>query len=753
MKLSTHFKLHKVKKHWVTIMGTAIVLTVLASVSTTVTADEVSQTQTETDTELVSEQVSNTTEDIQQTTETPINDENAATVSSENASTNSNSETTSNTVASQDVREVLTSETEGTPETKQSETSASDGAKETAESETVSNQSEINQVQTESETPLETTGTEEAASSSQGFYEKDNNWYYKNDSGQLVTGYQTIDGFNYYFDEDGRQLKGIGYDTNGKYIATDHDTGVLLEGGAAKTAQYRDQVSREFTKGKADIIYYDENGKTVSNRFVLDKYYPTNIKRSAHQTGWLYIGADGKAVTGDQLIDGVLYHFDKKYGGQYKDTVYHQQEQGLDGSSAGYYYLDDNGRPVKNSFIQVTTDNYQGYYYADQDGQLAEGWKNIDGKTYYFAKLDDTTFYNDHRTRFGQIKGQMLLIDGAKYYFDPNTGELLKNQTVTVNGKDYTLGQDGKVQENYGFITKEDGQTYYQLENGDYAKGLTVINHKNYYFDKETGQMVRDKIILDMDHYLYGFKGSHYYSTYYFGKDGYGVQGFQTIDGKLYYFGAGGRSVSSNYSQAISVEDDYYFIEDDQVVTDQLVNYGLLTFGYNPYYENKVGYFGSDGKLQQGWYEKNGQTYYTIEPENSRSENYRPSYTRAEGLTSIDHNIYYFDKTTGQLKSNGWYQVDPSKNEWRYMDANGKVLTGWQVLNGKTYYYSTGQIDNGASSKSTTSVGIQVKGKLVDIDGSQYYFDPDSGELWTNRTLNYDGHTYQLDDKGKATQL
>ncbi|WP_165329244.1 KxYKxGKxW signal peptide domain-containing protein [Streptococcus tangpeifui] len=601
-------------------------------------------------------------------------------------------------------------------------------------------------------------------------------YYYADENGRLVYGYQTIDGLNYYFKQDGRQLKGIGYDKYGKAIVTDKDTGIILEGEAARTAQYRDQVSRTFTKGQSDIIYYDENGNTVSNRFVYDKDYPTNIKRSAHQTGWLYIGEDGKAVKGDQLIDGVLYHFDKKYGGQYKNTVYHQQEQGLDGSAAGYYYLDSNGRPVKNAFIQVNTEDYQGYYYANEDGQLAEGWKTIDGKTYYFAKPEDTTYYYDHRTRFGQIKGQMLIIDGAKYYFDPNTGELVKNktvtidknnnpseplgypkiETVTVDGKDYTLGQDGKAQENYGFITKEDGKTYYQLEDGNYAKGLIVIDHKNYYFDKETGEMVKNKIILDEDHALYGFQGSRYYSTYYFGKDGYGVKGFQTIDGKRYYFGDGGQSVSSNYPRPIYVEDDLYYIKNDQVVTDTLVQYGLASFGYNPSYNNQVGYFGADGKLQQGWYEKDGKTYYTVEPENA--DIYQPSYTRANGVHGVDQDVYGFDKDSGELKPSGWYQAYPDRNEWRYLDANGKVLTGWQVIDGKTYYFSLGHIDKGVGDEYkrlqfTESTGIQVKGELVDIDGNQYYFDPDSGELWVNRTLDYEGHTYQLDDKGKATLI
>ncbi|EMP70628.1 hypothetical protein D822_03589, partial [Streptococcus ratti FA-1 = DSM 20564] len=47
--------------------------------------------------------------------------------------------------------------------------------------------------------------------------------------------------------------------------------------------------------------------------------------------------------------------------------------------------------------------------------------------------------------------------------------------------------------------------------------------------------------------------------------------------------------------------------------------------------------------------------------------------------------------------------------------------------------------------------GGQIKGELFEIDGSLYYFDPDSGEKWTDRTLTYDGKTYHIDSQGKAS--
>ncbi|MFR1049761.1 MAG: hypothetical protein ACLSFK_07595 [Streptococcus salivarius] len=51
----------------------------------------------------------------------------------------------------------------------------------------------------------------------------------------------------------------------------------------------------------------------------------------------------------------------------------------------------------------------------------------------------------------------------------------------------------------------------------------------------------------------------------------------------------------------------------------------------------------------------------------------------------------------------------------------GKLLTGRQTIDGVQLYFDKN--------------GKQVKGSLVEIDGKTYYFDKDSGAMWTNTTL------------------
>lgn len=76
-----------------------------------------------------------------------------------------------------------------------------------------------------------------------------------------------------------------------------------------------------------------------------------------------------------------------------------------------------------------------------------------------------------------------------------------------------------------GFVVL-DGKTYYYHENGEMAKGLTVIDNNTYYFGKTTGVMLTG---------LRTISGS----TYYFGSDGKAQSGWKTINGSKYYFKKG----------------------------------------------------------------------------------------------------------------------------------------------------------------------------------------------------------------------
>ncbi|MDU5765549.1 MAG: cell wall-binding protein [Streptococcus salivarius] len=85
--------------------------------------------------------------------------------------------------------------------------------------------------------------------------------------------------------------------------------------------------------------------------------------------------------------------------------------------------------------------------------------------------------------------------------------------------------------------------------------------------------------------------------------------------------------------------------------------------------------------------------------------------------------------------STGHYYSD-DKGNWYYKDANGENLKGAQTIDGQNVYFR----DNGQ----------QVKGGLAKPNGFlDRYYDVDSGDLWTNRYVEFNGNWYYLGNDGK----
>lgn len=124
------------------------------------------------------------------------------------------------------------------------------------------------------------------------------------------------------------------------------------------------------------------------------------------------------------------------------------------------------------------------------------------------------------------------------------------------------------------------------------------------------------------------------------------------------------------------------------------------------------------------------------------------------GFENIDGNTYYFDKN-GYLKtgwvtfSNGKKYYFSEKNGMRtgwlkmtdgtayYMGDDGVMTTGWQNIDGETYYFKTD--------------GTMKTGWLDGKGGERYFLNSD-GTLARNVSLKISGVTYDFDGSGKATK-
>ena len=243
------------------------------------------------------------------------------------------------------------------------------------------------------------------------FYTTDGStWFYRDAAGKNVTGALTLDGHEYYFRENGAQVKGEFVTENGKisYYTVDNGYKVKDKFFEVNGKWYHADKDGNLATGRQTIdhlnYYFNADGSQVkSDFFTLD----------GGKT-WYYAKDNGEIVTGAYSIGGKNYYF-KEDGSQVKGDFV----KNADGSLS--YYDKDSGERLNNRFL--TTGNNVWYYF--KDGKAVTGRQNIDGKEYYF----------DHLGR--QVKGSPISTPKGVEYYESVLGERVTNTWITF--------QDGKT--------------------------------------------------------------------------------------------------------------------------------------------------------------------------------------------------------------------------------------------------------------------------------------------------------------------
>ena len=542
------------------------------------------------------------------------------------------------------------------------------------------------------------------------------NWYYVGEDGKILRGEQTIDGAHVYFEYGGKQVKGD-FDYNKQF----HDK---------------------------------DSGNLVTNRFVTvkDKTY--------------FIGSDSKAIKGATVIDNTEYFFDEKTGAQVKG----------DFASNDKYYDGITGALVTNSYVQVGKD----WYYVDNDGKPLKGSQTINNVPVYFDPYggrqakgvfgNDGYFYDKDSgakvylgtNRYVQVndnwyyvnaEGKILkgdqIIDGVQVNFNPYNGIQTKGELVNSNGR--VISEDNYntyetpskfYDKNSGALVKgqyfsHDGKWYYADAEGNILKGSQTIDGVHVYFDDD-GVQAKDAVL----------------NGYYYDKDsGAGKElphdQFIKIGNDLYYLSSNGRTGN------ISIDGKDYYIEQNGRVLRGSFN----IYQNPPYYDDETGeavektgfvksrgswFYLENGKKVAGFKKIDGKLYYfSANPMNKyetheqvRGQLARPYFYISFPNRAEDNPTYYFDAETGAAVTNQFVYAD---GHWYYFGKDGKALLFDQVVNGQHLYFDY--------------EGKQVKGDFVtDYKGTRYY-DENSGELVTNQTRTINGVTYHFDENGRAKQL
>ena len=501
-----------------------------------------------------------------------------------------------------------------------------------------------------------------------------NKQFHDKDSGNLVTNrFVTVKDKTYFIGADSKAIKGATVIDNVEYFF-DKESGAQVKGDFASNDKYYDgitgalvtnsyvQVGKDWyyvgndgkpLKGSQTInnvpVYFDPyGGRQAKGVFGNDGYFYDKDSGAKVDLGtnryvqvndnWYYVNAEGQILKGEQTIDGVQVRFDTKTGQQIKGgfadkdgKLVIKEKYYLSGTPMRYYDK-GSGALVKNQYF-----NHNGkWYYADAEGNILKGSQTIDGVDVYFD-------YNG-------VQAKDTVFDG--YYYDKDTGarkELPRDQFIKIGDDLYYFSSNGRT----GSISVN-GKDYYVEQNGKVLRGSFNIYQNPPYYDDETGEAVEKT----------GFVKSR--SSWFYLENGKKVAGFKKIDGKLYYFSANpmnkyetneqvrGRLARPKFyiSFPSRAEDNptYYFdAETGAAVTNQFV-----------YADGHWYYFGNDGKALLFDQVINGQHLYF---------DYEGKQVKGDFVTDYKGTRYY-DENSGELVTN---QTRTINGVTYHFDENGRA--------------------------------------------------------------------------------
>lgn len=141
-------------------------------------------------------------------------------------------------------------------------------------------------------------------------------------------------------------------------------------------------------------------------------------------------------------------------------------------------------------------------------------------------------------------------------------------------------------------------------------------------------------------------------------------------------------------------------------------------------------------EAKPGWHGEGKDRYYILE--STRQE--------ATGLTTVDNDVYYFDKE-GNMQF-GWQTI---ANNTYYFEADGTAATGKAVVSGQEYFFQKdGELKQGWSADGKSYFnenGFEQSKAWIDVDGARYYLG-DKGEKLIG-WQEIDGQKYYFGPDGK----
>lgn len=435
---------------------------------------------------------------------------------------------------------------------------------------------------------------------------------------------------------------------------------------------------------------------------------------------WRYLNNDGTEVTDEwKSANGNWFYLDSD-GVMATDKLIEDES----GSKTKYYYVDQYGAMVKNTWKAVAMDD------DDNTDLDAEYW------WYYFGN-DGKAYTTDSDKSLS--KSKIKTINGLKYAFD-SEGHMLYGWTDADNhtqndddkqlwadAKYYFSGwNDGHAQTGWAQINveKEDGDTadYWFYFNGDGEKQANTrkkINGKYYVFAKD-GHMVDEWAYQDWD----GASNSKIW--------GAGLTTKSNV-ASISYVNGDGSERSNTWIWAIPDENwipsDY---DDDTYRWFYAGKNGKLTVSQVKKINGKKYAFDAYGRMQTGFVEVGEHDAYVAQHD-------ADDFTRKTWMEKNLQNVKYFssdEEKDGAMKT-GYQNIDLDDDTYQfYFQSNGSALTKYDSKIKKftiagLVLKPTADDDNNYAAVSATKDANDVLIPAADI--TTRYEDMDEGMYLVNK--------------------
>ena len=374
---------------------------------------------------------------------------------------------------------------------------------------------------------------------------------------------------------------------------------------------------------------------------------------------WRYLNNDGSEVVDEwKSANGNWFYLDSD-GVMATDKLIEDES----GSKTKYYYVDQYGAMVKNTWKAVAMDDDDN---TDLDAEYWWYYFGNDGKAY---TIDDDKAIT---------KSKVKTINGLKYAFDAE-GHMLYGWTLAEAGdhsqnddnkqlwetaKYYFNGwNDGHAQTGWAQINveKADGDTadYWFYFNGDGEKQFGKRKKINgvYYVFAQDGHMVDEWTIETVNASGSKVWGSDFTTT--------------SNAASISYVNGDGAQRKNTWIWAIPAEDwipgDY---EDDEYSWFYAGKDGKLTVDQVKKINGKKYAFDSEGRMQTG--------FVTVTNGNVGDQYGHDKFTREEWINNKLENLYYFssdEEKDGAMKT-GYQNIELADDTFQfYFQKNGEALT------------------------------------------------------------------------------